>query len=749
MTSIDFRALFESAPGLFLVVEPGEPYRVVAASEAYLNATYTRREDVLGRGLFELFPDDPQDPQASGERNLRASLERVRRCGRADTMALQRYPIRRPEALGGGFEERYWSPQNAPVFASDGRLLHIIHRVEDVTAFVRLQERDAAREQLQARLQHMEADIVMRSQALERLNERLQTHVARLELLHRITRAVGERLELPVILRVVTERLAGDLALDFCASAVCEDNGQRITLSHVTPDAPAWREPLGLVPGASWAVEGAALCRAVQGSLVHEPDTAAPVLALPWPLAQAGLGSLVLAPLRVDRHALGLLVAARRQRQAFSSADCEFLVQLGEHVALAMRQAQLHDALKQAFDRLRHSQHAALQNERLRALGEMASGIAHDINNTLSPVTLYTEALLERERGLSEAGRAKLHTIQLAMEDVAHTVARMREFYRREDNPDARERVSLNVLVRQVLKLTQPRWRDLALREGAVIELRAALQEGLPEVLVSEADIREALVNLVFNAVDAMPRGGVLGLRTCAVPWPTRGGAVEVVVSDSGTGMDEETRQRCIEPFFTTKGRRGTGLGLALVYGAAQRHRGTLRIDSQPGRGTEVGLVLPVESTPAARRVPAAVAAHQPVPPLRLLLVDDDPLVLRSLQEALAADGHRVHPVASGQAAIDAFQAAHARNEAFDVVLTDLGMPHVDGNAVAIAVKAMRPATWVVMVTGWGRRMADEGMSLPDVDRLIAKPPRIDELRAALADGVAARPNDPRQENAT
>jgi signal transduction histidine kinase/ActR/RegA family two-component response regulator len=158
----NFRALFEAAPGLYLVLDPD--LRIVAVSDAYLNATMTRREEIMGRGIFDAFPDNPEDPEATGVRNLSASLERVRRQRVSDTMAVQKYDIQRPAEEGGGFEERYWSPKNTPVLDEAGELSYIIHRVEDVTEFVRLSERGT----------EQEAEIFLRGQELQRLNEELE-----------------------------------------------------------------------------------------------------------------------------------------------------------------------------------------------------------------------------------------------------------------------------------------------------------------------------------------------------------------------------------------------------------------------------------------------------------------------------------------------------------------------------------------------------------------------------------------------
>ena len=187
---LDFRVLFESAPGLHLVLDPD--LRIIAVSNAYLAATMTQRDRIIGRGIFDVFPANPDDPSASGVQNLRASLERVRRHGRPDTMAVQKYDIQRPAEDGGGFEVRYWSPVNSPVFDEHKRLTYIIHRVEDVTEFVHLQELGTEREtlttELRERAQRTEAEVVRRSQELQEANRELRSaNAAKSEFLSRMS----------------------------------------------------------------------------------------------------------------------------------------------------------------------------------------------------------------------------------------------------------------------------------------------------------------------------------------------------------------------------------------------------------------------------------------------------------------------------------------------------------------------------------------------------------------------------------
>jgi len=398
-------------------------------------------------------------------------------------------------------------------------------------------------------------------------------------------------------------------------------------------------------------------------------------------------------------------------------------------------------ALQQAYDELRHTQQAIMQQERLLALGQMASGIAHDINNAISPATLYLEALLEQEQDLTPRARNYLEITQRAIDSVAQTVARMREFYRARETQLTLRAVDLNQLLRQIVELTRARWSDMAQHRGAVIQMQTELASDLPQIQGVDNELRDAVTNLILNASDAMSAGGTLTLRTRvmadadAAPGAAVAERVMLEVIDTGVGMDEDTRRRCLEPFFTTKGERGTGLGLAMVYGTLQRHSADLEIISAPGEGTTVRISFALPSTRASVSVSGseAQAPSAPSPLQRILLVDDDPLVLRAVREALESDGHEVTAADGGQAGIDAFLAAQAQGSTFAVVITDLGMPYIDGRQVAKAIKSAAPATLVIMLTGWGQRMLAEGDMPPHVDRVLSKPPKLRALREALA----------------
>jgi len=574
-------------------------------------------------------------------------------------------------------------------------------------------------------------DISERMAHERRVAEQLQ----RLALLSRITRAIGERQDLRSIFQAVVRTIEDDMPVDFCCVCLYDAAANHLGVSCLGARSEPLARDMNLAIETILPIDDNGLGRCVRGYLVHEPDIKDSRFEFTQRLAGAGLRSLVIAPLLVESQVFGALICARREPQAFSSGECEFLRQASEHTALAAHQAQLYTALQQAYDDLRQTQQQVMQQERLRALGQMASGIAHDINNAISPMALYTEALLERESALSERGRKQLEIIQRAVDDVAQTVARMGEFYRFREPEAALAPIDLNLLVEQVLDLTRARWSDMAQQRGAVIELKLDLDPALPSLAGVQSQIRDALVNLVFNAVDAMPQGGTLSIRTRTAVRPN-GSCALIEIADDGVGMDEETRRRCLEPFFSTKGTRGTGLGLAMVYGVVQRHGAQLEIDSEPGKGTVVRIEFPRAKGETAT---PADAAQVPVGPMRILIVDDDPMLLKSLRDALESDGHEVTSAGGGQAGINAFVESHAEGRPFPVVITDLGMPHVDGRKVASAIKASVPTTVVLMLTGWGRRLVAEGDIPAGVDAIISKPPRLADLRAALATHPARR----------
>jgi signal transduction histidine kinase/CheY-like chemotaxis protein len=442
------------------------------------------------------------------------------------------------------------------------------------------------------------------------------------------------------------------------------------------------------------------------------------------------LSSLAVAPLVTESEIFGMLMVAKRRADLFSSDDCEFLRQLSSHVALAAHQSRLYGALQAAYQDLRQTQQTVMQQERLRALGQIASGIAHDINNALSPAALYTQSMLAHEANLSERSRDQLGVIQRAIDDVSRTVQRMRAFYMPRGLELTLSPVDVNEIIDQVVDLTRARWANMPLERGIVVDVKTELEPDLPRILGAENEVRDALTNLLLNAVDALPEGGTVTFRTRS---DARDEQVVIEIEDTGIGMSDTTRSRCLEPFFTTKGERGSGLGLPMVFGMVQRHGGELEIDSELARGTTMRLILPRAPTGMTRRERAAPEKPRS---LRILLIDDDPLLLRSLRDALELDEHEVVTAEGGQAGIDGFSDAMSAGRPFDVVITDLGMPYVDGRKVAARIRQLSGQVPIIMLTGWGHRLIATDETPEHVSRVLSKPPKMAELRGALAELV-------------
>ncbi|MDE2304419.1 MAG: response regulator, partial [Gammaproteobacteria bacterium] len=577
------------------------------------------------------------------------------------------------------------------------------------------------------------ADVTLQKRA----EARLLMQVERLNLLDQTTRAVGEHRDLASIFRVVLLSLEEHLAADFGCICLCQPDRTRLQIRSVGDRSRALALELGLTERSEITVDGNGLGRCLRGELVYEPEIAGSAYPLPALLARGGLESLVIAPLKLHEDVFGVLLVACRAAGAYSSTDCEFLRQLSTHLALATHQGQLHERLQAAYDHLRDSQEEIVRRERLSALGRLARGIAHDVNNVITPAALYADELLEHEENLSAGTRERLEVIRRAIRDVGQTVSRLHDVYRERQADRAVEAVNLNAMVAQVVELTRARWRDWPERDGVVVALITDLADDLPRVDAVESEIRDALTNLVLNAVDAMPGGGTLTLRTrlrgagSAENRPAGEPRVVLEVIDTGIGMSEEVQNRCLEPFYTTKGERGTGLGLVMVHSLVERRGATMQIESAPNAGTTVRLMFPAGTAAArAERPGPALVAR----PLHILLVDDDALILRTLRNILALDGHRIEVAAGGQLGIDAFRVACGSADSFDLVITDLGMPTVDGRAVAAAVKALSAATPVMLLTGWGESLRQDRPTYPHIDYVLGKPPRIDELRRALVE---------------
>lgn len=387
--------------------------------------------------------------------------------------------------------------------------------------------------------------------------------------------------------------------------------------------------------------------------------------------------------------------------------------------------------LEGALEELQDIQHQMVRQERLHALGQMASGVAHDFNNALSVILGYADVLLREKKDLLDEDAIKsLKVIETAARDATYIVKGLRGFYRTRSDTDSRTLSSLNEIVDEAITLTRPRWDAAALDKGARITITRNLQR-IPRLMANEAELREALMNVIFNAVDAMPDGGEISFTTY------RDDDMAVLeVRDSGSGMDEETARSALEPFFTTKGEGGTGMGLAMVYGIVARHQGFLSIESELGKGTAVVVRLPLQPEDAVT-IRSQEPEEEPPAPLRLLVVDDHPDVRESYAVQLRSDGHEVVLAEDGVQALDTFY-----EESFDAVITDKAMPELDGVRLAAVIKATSPETPVIMVTGLDVSSGEKPRKPANVDTLLLKPVSLDGFRRTLRSVRAASRED-------
>jgi signal transduction histidine kinase/ActR/RegA family two-component response regulator len=398
----------------------------------------------------------------------------------------------------------------------------------------------------------------------------------------------------------------------------------------------------------------------------------------------------------------------------------------------------LGEQLRQAREDLRQARESGLQRERLQALGQMSRGLAHDINNALTPILGYSNLLLQDSGKLPADAVKYIRGIRRAGEKISQSVACIRDFYRNREGRDLLLALELNGIVDEAVEGSLVRWRELPQSAGLQTDVDAQLEPSLPRIMGRTEELRTAISELIINGLEAMTTGGTCRVRTGMCPAAAgaaglrRDDHVFVEVSDTGIGMDQETRQRCLEPFFSTKGHNGAkGLGLSKVFGITQRCGGEIEIETRPGEGTTVRLMFPAVHSGSTERMFLAARAPS-LPPLKILCIDDEPPILEVLQILLKDGGHRVEVATDGASGLEAFRAARASREPFDVVLTDSGMPHMNGTQVALNVKRESNETPVIMLTGWGGIMQAEGTHPENIDAVLSKPPQANELIGAL-----------------
>ncbi|MCP9494983.1 MAG: ATP-binding protein [Pyrinomonadaceae bacterium MAG19_C2-C3] len=389
---------------------------------------------------------------------------------------------------------------------------------------------------------------------------------------------------------------------------------------------------------------------------------------------------------------------------ASTEKDKRHIAELSEHI---LEQERLREQLVQA--------------EKLSALGELASGVAHNFNNTLAGI-LGRAQLSSRDESLSDEMRRSLEIIIQTATDGANTVRRIQNLARKGGDHNF-QLVAVDQILMDVGEVTRPRWKDRA--EASNIHINLTLEIDSKALVMGDAgELREVLVNMIFNAVDAMPDGGRLTLATREFD-----GKVEISISDTGTGMSDEVRSRVFDPFYTTKGTAGMGLGLAVSYGIINRHGGTIIVASEPGHGTTFRITLPryVPNSAAhaseslnkkpARPRPAAFPIAEPTAKPRILVVEDEAHIVDILREVLEGEGCEVVTCANGTEATGIFDAGN-----FDAVFTDVGLPGLNGWEVARHIRTHDEHVMLAVITGWGDAVSIGQQRTAKVNHIIAKP---------------------------
>ena len=443
-------------------------------------------------------------------------------------------------------------------------------------------------------------------------------------------------------------------------------------------------------------------------------------------LDELQIRACLVVPLRIHDKIVGALYLGDQRAREFPADEVEAAQVLASLAALAIENERLYGEVRSALQALTVAQERLVQTEKTRALGGMAGGVAHEFNNILAIILGKTQLMLARAP--DDPVREGLGLIEEAAWRAADVVRRLQGFAAtRSDDPPAL--VDVNTLAQDAMTLTRPLWKDEAEARGVRIDVVTDLDEG-PAVLGSATELREAVTNVILNAIDAMPQGGRLGLAT-----RSRDGGVEVTVSDSGEGMSEETRRRIFEPFFSTRTPTRSGLGLSVVYGIVTRHRGRIEVISEVRQGTRVTIWLPAAAPPQEPARPAAEAGSGAGSgPASILVIDDETQLREMLVDALAQAGHRVESAADGLSGLARFQSG-----AFDIVVTDLSLPERSGLEVARAVKSLRPNTPVVLITGWGHLVDPGRLREHGVDLTLVKPFRLDRVLAVVNDALRLR----------
>ncbi len=529
-----------------------------------------------------------------------------------------------------------------------------------------------------------------------------------IDMTSRLARVIGSSLDMEQVYDTFTTALKNLVDFDRISIGLVE--GDKLRFLAVSSEVPTELDAGVTIPlrksAAAWCI--AHKCTNIENDFAQERQFAVDETHL-----RHGLRSAIRVPLFSKGEAFGTLNLTSRRPNAYGERERKILEQIAGQLAVAIQNALLYEEAKRAYEEakrayeeLNAAQEFMVRSERLRALGEMAGGVAHDFNNVLSVILGRAQLVLEDIE--DPKLKRSIEAIEQAALDAAKTVRRLQEFTRvRRDQ--AFDQVNVSHLVRSALQMAEPRFAERRQRDG--VEIDVGIEVNAVGLVRGEAaELREALLNIIFNAVDSMPQGGKISIKA----W-REDNQVVLSIADTGVGIPDEMKSKVFDPFFTTKGPDGVGLGLSITYGIITRHGGSIEVDSTLGKGSTFYVRLPAEDGEMEQKFsPDSPASTEKA---NILLVDDDPEVSEVLELMLSQMGHRVTVVAQGAVAVALFEQGD-----YDLVITDLGMPDISGWEVAKAVKQKSPGTPVVLITGWGVQLDSEQRNESGVDGVIAKP---------------------------
>lgn len=665
----NFQLLFEALPHLVLVLTPGPDFIMVAANEGRLRGTNTRREDCIGRSIFEVFGRNPDGQSEFGAGVLRASLERVVQTGKPDRMAITKYDIPRPASEGGGFEVRYWSPLNVPVLDDRGEVRYIIHQTEDVTDQVLAEQHSRthlklADERFRAALLASEAGI---------FDWYIDEHSFYCD------SALQQLFGLPDVLtsepveRILDHVHVADLGIVRTALAECVHGKDFVVEFRLKRDA-----------GRQWLLSKGKVFRDAAGNPSYVTGTCADI------------------------------TARKQAEKALSDLNETLEARVAAEVA---ERSRVEDTLHQA--------------QKMEAVGQLTGGIAHDFNNLLTGVIGSLELMQRRRRSGDETNDERYITAAVTSAQRAAALTQRLLAFSRRQTLDLKP-LEVNPLVASLEDLLHRTTRE-------DITVTTHLAAGLALVRMDANQLESAVINLAINARDAMPDGGTITITTAAVHLTPEEGAamdlaegdyVTLTVADTGVGMTPEVLAKVFEPFYTTKPiGQGTGLGLSMVYGYMRQANGGVRILSQPGKGTQVQLYMPCLGG-ELDILPSEESRSAPLGVGEVVLVVEDEAVVRSLiVEVLGELGYQTLEAGNAQEAMPFLE----NPQRIDLMISDVGLPGMNGRQLADLAQANRPELKVLLATGYAEGSNVEGYLAPNME-IITKPFAIDALANKISE---------------